>query len=178
MGKHQWGTPYIAFADHTDKVVFGEYCSFARGSIVIAAQGHIAPKPYANYWVSTYPVQLVRKHGWRSKYSLPNKKNFVIIGNDVWVGANSIILPGVTIGDGAIIGAGAVVSHDVPPYAVVAGVPGRILRYRYTQQQIKQLLKIAWWNWPEQKIYDNMDYFFGDVETFIQRFIGEKDVSQ
>lgn len=178
MGKHQWGTPYITNADRTDKVTIGDYCSFARGSFLIASFGHAPPKPFANYRVSTYPIHLLKKHGWRDKYTLPEKKNYIVIGNDVWVGANSIILPGVTVGDGAIIGAGAVVSHDVPPYAVVAGVPAKILRYRYTPQQIKQLLKIAWWNWSEQKIYDNMDYFFGDVDTFIQRFSGEKEASQ
>lgn len=178
IGKHHMGIPYIAFAGHTDRVAIGNYCSFSHGCIIIAGQGHIPSKPYANYWVSTYPVQLVKKHGWRDKYTLSAKRNYVLIGNDVWLGVNSVIFPGVTVGDGAIIGAGAIVSHDVPPYAVVVGVPARILRYRYGQQQIKQLLKIAWWKWPEQKIYENMDYFFGDVDTFIQRFSIEKDASQ
>ena len=109
-------------------------------------------------------------HGFLPAYYIPEKRNFVILGNDVTIGANVIILPGVKIGDGAIVGAGAVVTRDVPPYAIAAGVPAKILKYRYSQEQIKKLLKIAWWNWSEEKIVENMDYFYGKVQTFIDRF--------
>jgi len=93
----------------------------------------------------------------------------------VTLGANAIILPGVSVGDGAIVGAGAVVTHDVPPYAIVGGVPAKILRYRYTREQILKLLKIAWWNWPEERIVKNMDYFYGKVQTFIDIFYEESE---
>ena len=94
----------------------------------------------------------------------------IVIGNDVWIGAGTIVLPEVKIGDGAIIGAGAVVTHDVPAYAVVAGVPARILRYQFTQSQIAQLAKIAWWNWDDHKIAANITKFYGDVDQFIKEF--------
>lgn len=175
IGKNTDPPPYIAFAERTDRVTIGNYCSISRGVIVIAHPGHVPPKNYSDFRVSTYPMARVRKHGFLPSYHLPEKKNFVKIGNDVWLGANAIILPGVTIGDGAIIGAGAVVTKDVPPYAIVAGVPAKVLRYRYTKEQIRKLLKIAWWNWDEKKIFDNMDYFYGKVDIFIKKFYKEKD---
>jgi virginiamycin A acetyltransferase len=173
IGKHTRGIPYIASILPADRVVIGDYCSIARDVIFVVNEGHLPPRGYRDYKVSTFPVAFVKKHGWRSRYDLPEKRNFIKVGNDVWFGIRATVLKGVTIGDGAIIGAGAVVTHDVPPYAVVAGVPSKILRYRYGQEQIKKLLKIAWWNWDEQKIYDNMDYFYGKVDVFIEKFYEE-----
>lgn len=80
------------------------------------------------------------------------------IGNDVWIAAGSQILHKVNIGDGAVVGGGAVVTHDVPPYAIVAGVPAKIIGYRCREEDIKELLKIKWWDWPESVIRDNMEY--------------------
>jgi serine acetyltransferase len=97
-------------------------------------------------------------------------KGPVIIGNDVWVGAGAIILSGVTIGDGAIVGDGSVVARDVPPYSTLAGIPAKIIKSRFSDDQIKKLLQIAWWNWSKEKISANLDYFYGDVETFISKF--------
>jgi tetrahydrodipicolinate N-succinyltransferase len=94
----------------------------------------------------------------------------IVIGNDVWIGAGAIILPEVKVGDGAIIGAGAVVTHDVPAYAMVVGIPAKILRYQFTQNQIDQLEKIAWWNWDDDKIVRNIRKFYGDVDQFIKEF--------
>jgi virginiamycin A acetyltransferase len=142
--------------------------------VIIANQGHNLTTGYQDYRVATYPVAFVGNHGLKSSYRLPETRNFVYIGNGVLVGANTVILPGVTIGDGAIIGAGSVVTHDIPPYAVAAGVPARILRHRYTEGQIEKLLTIAWWNWDERKIYENMDNFYGKVEVFIEKFYEER----
>lgn len=89
--------------------------------IIVAHLGHIAHE-YRDYHVSNYSMARVGKHGGGSHY-LPERRNFVIIGNDLWIGVNAIILPGVTICDGTIIGASAVVTYDVPPYAIAAGVP-------------------------------------------------------
>jgi len=170
IGKYTDSIPYIVSAENTDRVVIGKYCSIGHGVILITHQGHMPAPEYREYRVANYPMSRVRKHGFKSSYYLPDKRNFVFIGNDVWIGANAIVLPGVTIGDGAIIGAGAVVTRDVPPYAVATGVPARVLRYRYSPDQIKKLLKIAWWNWSEQKIVENMDYFYGKAETFLEKF--------
>jgi acetyltransferase-like isoleucine patch superfamily enzyme len=173
IGKYTTSVPYIISAEKTDSVTIGKYCSIAHGVILITHPGHISPKGKEDYRVATYPMALVRNHGFLPRYYLPEKRNFIAIGNDVVIGANAIVLPGITIGDGAIVGAGAVVTKDVLPFAVVAGVPAKVLRYRYSDEQIRKLLKIAWWNWDERKIYDNMDYFYGKVDVFIERFYKE-----
>lgn len=84
----------------------------------------------------------------------------VIIGNDVWIGANAIILPGVRIGDGAVIAAGAVVTKDVDDYAIVGGVPARVIRYRFQEEEISKFCEIQWWNWDIEKIMDNLELFY------------------
>ena len=99
-----------------------------------------------------------------------------IIGNDVWIGADAMILPGVNIGDGAVIGACAVVAKDVPPYAIVAGNPAKIVRWRFSEEQIKELLKIRWWGWDVKKIKENID-LFDDVDKFIKTFKVDKNKS-
>ncbi|MEE3325550.1 MAG: CatB-related O-acetyltransferase [Methanosphaera sp.] len=86
-------------------------------------------------------------------------QGFIDVGNNVWIGDNVIILKNVTIGDGAIIGSGAVVTHDVPPFAVVAGVPAKIIKYRFSESVIKQMMKIQWWNWPMERILAEKRFF-------------------
>ena len=93
------------------------------------------------------------------------------IGNDVFIGANVTVLDGVCIGDGAIIGAGAVVSIDIPPYAVAVGCPIKIIKYRFEEKQIEALLKIKWWDFPEEKLHEVEKLFF-DVNEFILKYNG------
>lgn len=93
----------------------------------------------------------------------------ITIGNDVFIGMNVTVLDGVTIGDGAVVGAGCVVSKDVPPYAVVVGCPMKILRYRFPEETIAALLRIRWWDWPDEKLPEVEAMFF-DVEAFVRRF--------
>lgn len=94
----------------------------------------------------------------------------VIIGNDVWIGANVIILPGVHIGDGAVLAAGAVVTKDVDDYAIVGGIPAKVIRYRFDDEKIKQFQKIKWWDWEVEKIMDNLELFY-QPEKFLNTFI-------
>lgn len=98
----------------------------------------------------------------------------VVIGNDAWIGANVQIIGGCTIGDGAIVAAGAVVTKDVPPYAIVGGVPARVIRYRYTGDQIEKLLKFQWWNKDESWIKTHAEDF-EDIEKFIRIIEREMD---
>ena len=93
-------------------------------------------------------------------------KEKIVIGSDVWIGRNVVLLGGITIGHGAIIGAFSVVAKSVPPYAVVVGNPCQIKRFRFTDDQISKLLKISWWNWSREKIEQNKDDFL-DIDKFL-----------
>lgn len=171
IGKHCSGTPYIVARAHgADTVTIGSYCSFGPDVIIIPSMGHIPAKEYEHFRLSTFQLAGLKKGAWQEKYRLPTKGDFVKIGSDVWIGARAVILPAVTIGDGAIVGANAVVTHDVPPYAVVMGVPAKIMRFRFDEEQIQELLRIAWWNWTEERILADLDYFYGDVNAFIKKF--------
>jgi virginiamycin A acetyltransferase len=178
IGKYTQGVPHIISAERSDKIIIGKYCSIGPNVILVPHPGHIPDKKYRDYRVSTYTLTRIGKRGWwssywKSSYYLPSKRNFIIIGNDVWIGANVIILSGVKIGDGAIIGAGAVVTKDIPPYAIAYGVPAEVRGYRYDKDTIQKLLKIAWWNWSEKKIIKYMDYFYGKVSDFVNKFYNE-----
>lgn len=107
------------------------------------------------------------------KYSDIDRKWHLIIGNDVWIASDVKIVEGCTIGDGSIIAAGAVVTEDVPPYAVVGGVPARVIRYRFSENQIKWLLNLKWWEKDENWIINHAESF-EDIETLIQIVEGEK----
>lgn len=94
----------------------------------------------------------------------------ITIGNDVWLGRNVIVTNYSNIGDGVIAGAGSVITKDVPDYAIVAGVPAKIIRYRFLPEQIKALKKIAWWNWTDEEIIRNYNDFFLPIEYFIKKY--------
>lgn len=88
-----------------------------------------------------------------------SKTPIVTLGNDVWVGENCFIKAGITIGDGVIVGAHSVITKDIPPYAIVAGIPAKIIRYRFSEEKIKDLLEMQWWNWNDSKIQANLNLF-------------------
>ena len=139
----------------------GKYCSIA-GDSTIGMGNHTLR------YLSTSSLFTEKRNGtgasWCDSQSLiPYKK--ITIGNDVWIGTHSMILGGVKIGDGAVIGAGAVVTKDVPPYAVVGGVPAKIIKYRFPQDMIDELLKIRWWDYPETVLKNNLFLFQSDDIT-------------
>lgn len=140
IGAYSYGFPEV-FDSKTGKTLkIGKFCSFASNVTILLSDEHKISS------ISTFPLDVF----WGNEK--PFSKGDIIIGNDVWFGYGAIILSGVTIGDGAVVGAGTVVSHDVPAYAVVVGDPARIVKYRFEPEQIKQLLKIKWWNWSYIKI--------------------------
>jgi phosphonate metabolism protein (transferase hexapeptide repeat family) len=99
------------------------------------------------------------------------RNHHVTLGNDVWIGHGAILLPGVSVGNGAAIGAGAVVSKDVPPFAIVVGVPGRVLRYRFAPEIIAALERIAWWHWPHEKLREGLrDFRSMTAEAFCLKY--------
>lgn len=116
--------------------------------------------------VTTYPFNIMGG-GWEkftpSLEDLPLKGD-TVVGNDVWIGQNVTVLPGVHIGDGAIIGANSLVSKDVPPYCIVGGNPCREIRPRFNKELTEYLLNLKWWDWDSEKIFKNMDSLFsGDL---------------
>jgi hypothetical protein len=117
--------------------------------------------------VSTYPLRTLLTPDGRNHDA--TEKGEIAIGSDVWIGTRAMILSGVTIGHGAVVAAGAVVTRDVPPYAIVAGVPARVLRYRFDADTIERLLAIAWWEWPDERVRERMAEFYGGVGDFIAR---------
>jgi virginiamycin A acetyltransferase len=109
---------------------------------------------------STYPFNIFG-HGWEEGFDIATwqkeNRGDTVVGNDVWIGMEAVIMAGVGIGDGAIVAAKSVVTHDVPPYAIVAGNPARIVKIRFAPDVVARLLDIAWWDWPYDKIGRNLD---------------------
>lgn len=102
----------------------------------------------------------------------PTCNGDIHVGNDVWIGAKATIMSGIKINHGAVVAAGSVVTKDVPPYAIVGGNPAKIIRYRFTEQQIESLLKIKWWDWEESKIKEHaMKLWNNDIDEFIQNHL-------
>lgn len=133
----------------------GKYCSISW-NVTIGATNH----PYNN--VTTHSFPYFPRDGFVTENGLVIKR--VLIGHDVWIGCNSVIMPGIKVGHGAVIGAGAIVTRDIPDYAVAAGVPAAIVKYRFDRETIKELLKIKWWNLPPKVIRENIYLFQKEVD--------------
>jgi len=99
------------------------------------------------------------------------KQERITIGNDVWLGRNVIVTNGSNIGNGVIAGAGTVITMDVPDYAVIVGVPGRIIKYRYSENEIEALNKIAWWDWSDDDIRERFDDFYLPISMLIEKYL-------
>ena len=160
IGAHTYGISHrtMKLFGPDDRVTIGKYCSIAEGVKFICGE-------HSTSLVSTYPLGILP-----FVESVPEidsiTKGPIAVGNDVWIGTNAIVLSGVTVGDGAVVAAGAVVTRDVPPYAMVAGVPARVIKMRFTVEQIESLLRIAWWHWPEDRIKANIGLFYSGVDAF------------
>lgn len=150
------------------KVNVGRYCSIGRECNFFLHANH---RPD---WITTSSMLLgpVSKEIEEMHFRLghPTCKGDINIKNDVWIGAKATIMSGVTINSGAVIAAGAVIAKDVPPYSIVVGNPGKIIKYRFTEEQIEDLLDIKWWNWSEEKIRNNALLMWSDnIEGFINK---------
>lgn len=138
-----WG-PSIFVSGGDQGVFIGSFCSIAH-HVSIQEQFHNTQRTTTYFFERNF---LNAPEGSEAQSS----KGKVTVGNDVWIGAAAHILSGVKIGDGAVIGAGAIVTRDVPPYAIVGGNPAQLLRYRFTETKIRQLLDTQWWLWSEDEL--------------------------
>lgn len=138
-----------------ERLVIGKFCSIACGAKFLFNSGNHALGSLSTY---TFPIFF-------EEWGLPvedipkawDNKGDIVIGNDVWIGYEAVIMAGVTIGDGAIIGTRAVVTKDVPPYTIVGGVPAKPLRQRFDDETVKRLLALKWWDWPVEKIRRHLE---------------------
>lgn len=137
-----------------DQLIIGKFCSIACGAKFLFNSAN-----HAMASLSTYPFPLFFEEWGLEKKNVAeswDNKGDIIIGNDVWIGYEAVILAGVTIGDGAIVGTRAVVTKDIPPYTIVGGIPAKWIRKRFSDETIDELLRIKWWDWPEEKIAENI----------------------
>lgn len=161
----------------------GAFCSFAEG---VSVHGN-HPMEYITTHPMLYkgspndlingrlPYEEYRKAPWYFEGVHPKgcvkQSRRITIGNDVWLGRNVMILNYSNIGNGVIAGGGAVITQDVPDYAIVVGVPAKIIRYRYNQEQINALNKIQWWNWSDEEIRERFDDFYLPIDAFISKYL-------
>jgi virginiamycin A acetyltransferase len=142
-----------------DKLIIGKFCAIAEGARFIMNGANHAMSGF-----STYPFNIFG-HGWEKGFDPATWSKEVrgdtVVGSDVWIGMEAVILPGVEIGHGAIIAAKSVVTHDVAPYAIVAGNAAKMVKMRFDDRTIRRLLALAWWDWPVDKIGRNLDAIRG-----------------
>lgn len=169
IGPHSYGIPRI-FGKKSAKLIIGDFCSIAGGVTINLGAEH---RPD---WVTTYPFPIFRDE-WPTEMRIlghPHSKGDVVIGNDVWIGRNATVISGVTIGDGAVIGGGAVVNTDVPPYGIALGNPSRTFKKRFSNTTIERLLKLRWWDWPEEKIRKAIPMLCAvQIDEFLDRYEAE-----
>ncbi|UTM56559.1 hypothetical protein L4174_012095 [Photobacterium sp. CCB-ST2H9] len=148
----------------------GKFCSISWG-VTIGAGEHDYTKITTHDFLYNTSYDLNDE---TISYDRFSKK--LVVGNDVWIGANSTVCRGVSIGDGAVIGANSVVTKDVPPYAIVAGCPAKIIKYRFTKDVIDKLLDLKWWDFPYQIIKENFKFISeSDIESVIEKLQVEKN---
>lgn len=155
VGKYTYGPLDIVCYDKNTNLEIGAFCSIAKGSKFILGGEH-------NYhFVSTYPfMNRIIDH-----QNEAESKGNIVLGDDVWIGQNALVLSGVQIGQGAVVAAGAVVSNDVPPYAIVGGVPAKVIKYRFTPEVIDELMKIDYSKLEEKDIKEHINDLYRKIKT-------------
>jgi virginiamycin A acetyltransferase len=138
-----------------DRLVIGRFCAIAEGARFIMNGANHAMSGF-----STYPFNIFG-HGWEVGFDEATWEREIrgdtVVEHDVWIGMEAVIMPGVRIGSGSIVAARSVVTHDVPPYSIVAGNPARVVRMRFGEDVVARLLAVAWWHWPVDKLTRNLD---------------------
>ncbi len=177
VGRHTYGMEHVKIRRWAEmkkhyNLVIGHFCSIADDLEVYLGGNHYT------HLISSFPFGIVGNAAFPRSLQIPENPNLngsyskgdVVIGSDVWIGSHVTIMSGVRIGHGAVIAANSHVVKDVPDYAIVGGNPAKVIKYRFSPEQIAELLKIAWWDWPDEKINAEMEGFVRDgVEAFIEK---------
>ena len=166
-GVGTYGEPEVLlYKGDSSKVFIGSYCSIGADVQLIPGGNHRVD------WVTTWPVRARLHLEGAFRDGHPASKGDIRIGNDVWIGRGARVLSGVTIGNGAVVGAFSVVASDVPAYAIVVGNPASVRRYRFNEAQIRDLTQIGWWSWSENLVADRVDDLCSpDVDRFIEKYL-------
>lgn len=155
-----------------DRLVVGKFCSIACGArFLFNSANHTLAS------LSSYPFPLLFEEWGLEKRNVADawdNKGDIVVGNDVWIGYEAVILAGVRIGDGAVIGSRAVVTRDIPPYTIVGGVPARTIRKRFDDAVIAKLLELRWWDWPEEAVRRNIPAIASGCVERLERWEDEK----
>jgi acetyltransferase-like isoleucine patch superfamily enzyme len=166
IGKYTYGNNNIKLHNYGDgtTLTIGSFCSIA-GNINIYLGGN-----HRTEWITTYPFGHINQDKFNTFNGVghPKTNGNVVIGNDVWIGGNVTIMSGIKIGDGAVIANNSHVVKDVEPYSIVGGNPAKLIKYRFSEEQISKLLKIAWWNWSDDKINKEITLLCSEnIQNFI-----------
>lgn len=166
VGRYTYGIPEVlSFGLSSPRLEIGAFCSISDKVEIFLNGNHNAN------WVTTYPFRLQLGMTGMLADGHPSSRGPVVIGNDVWVAWGATIMSGVKIGDGAIVGAHAVVTRDVAPYSLVAGNPARHIRHRFSEASIAALLQIRWWEWSDEQIRDAVPFLCSsNIEAFVERY--------
>lgn len=165
LGRHTYGTPkVITFRGDATCLRIGQFVSIGHEVEFLLGGNHRVD------WVTTFPVRRIFGLPGAGSDGHPASKGDIIVGNDVWLGYGCRVLSGVSIGDGAVIGAFTTVTRSVRPYSVVVGSPAREVRRRFSDPQIAALQKVAWWNWSDSKIKEEASALCSTgIDDFIRR---------
>jgi virginiamycin A acetyltransferase len=160
-------TRNVLYAYGPERLVIGRYCAIATGVRFLMAGGN-----HAMLGPSTFPFGIFGGDWAERTMDLVlggESRGDTIIGNDVWLGYEAIVMGGVRIGDGAIVAAASVVAGDVPPYAIVAGNPARVVKQRYDEDDVRRLLAAAWWNWPVEAVTEHARTIMAGTPAELER---------
>ncbi len=150
---------------NNDKLIIGKFCSIAHGAKFLFNGGNHKADSCVNYPFAIFGE--LWEHELNITSSWDNKGD-IVIGNDVWIGFEALVMAGVTIGNGARIGSRAIVTRDVPPYAIVTGAPAKLIRKRFSDEDVALLEELQWWDWPESRIKKELGLLMGDIATLRQ----------
>jgi virginiamycin A acetyltransferase len=153
-----------------DRLIIGRYCALAAGTRFIMNGGN-----HRTVGISTFPFTIFPEWRglWEGELDFPSRGD-TVVGNDVWIGYDTLIMPGVRIGDGAVVASRSVVTSEVPPYAIVGGNPARLIRQRWDDATIERLLAIRWWDWPVERVTEAIPLISqADVDA-LDRFAADR----